>query len=493
MEKKALLFGYFTVSAADPTNIPGSKVFTCLSHDIIAHETSHALLDGVHPRFMEPTNVDVLALHEAFADIVAIFQRFANPTVLYHEIDRTNGDLSAENLMGKLAVQFGKAVGRGGALRDALGKKDEKGEWKPKKADPRELQRTMQPHARGAILVAAVFDAFLLIYRSRATDLLRIATQGTGILPDGAIHPDLVRRLANEAARSAQHVLQICIRALDYCQPIDVTFGGFLRAIITADHDLYPEDQFSYRVAVIDAFRRRGIFPPGIGGLSQDTLLWPTGTEALIDSGQVSPSARIPGLSSLNTDWDLESDREKVWEKMSRNAKVIREWLTKHQGKNYATAFGLTFDEDMPLSVYREKGVPAVEIFVRTALRRGYQESLVRDLVVEMTQWRHGFHDPKDQEEVDSGKRVMSPNERPDFKFRRGCTILIDPSDMTVRYVMRTAGTVADDNELERVRDFLTQEDPSPRNAFEAGPRDFWPDEDILELHRSYDEETSNG
>jgi hypothetical protein len=67
--KKALLFGYFPVASKDQHNTPGTLVFTCLSHDIIAHETTHALLDGVHPRFNEPTNPDVHAFHEAFADI----------------------------------------------------------------------------------------------------------------------------------------------------------------------------------------------------------------------------------------------------------------------------------------------------------------------------------------------------------------------------------------------------------------------------------------
>ena len=56
--------------------------FCAVSHDIIAHETTHALLDGLHRRYQEATNPDVLAFHEAFADIVAIFQHFTMPEAI---------------------------------------------------------------------------------------------------------------------------------------------------------------------------------------------------------------------------------------------------------------------------------------------------------------------------------------------------------------------------------------------------------------------------
>jgi hypothetical protein len=56
-EKKALLFGYFPAdSSAKDATVPGSMVFSCLSSDIIAHEMSHALLDGLHRRFQEASN-----------------------------------------------------------------------------------------------------------------------------------------------------------------------------------------------------------------------------------------------------------------------------------------------------------------------------------------------------------------------------------------------------------------------------------------------------
>ena len=59
----------------------------------------------------------------------------------------------------------------------------------------------------GAILVAAIFDAFLAIYEARIADLLRICTGGTGVLPPGPFTPTWSRRLADEAGKAAEHVL----------------------------------------------------------------------------------------------------------------------------------------------------------------------------------------------------------------------------------------------------------------------------------------------
>lgn len=278
----ALKFGYFEATADHPgEHMPGSRVYTCLSHDIIAHETTHAILDGMHRRFTEATNPDVLAFHEAFADIVALLQHFTMRELLENEIGRTRGDLEQESMLGMLAVQFGQAMGGRGALRNAIGR-FVNGEWIRNKPNPADLQERLTPHGRGAILVAAVFDAFIAIYKMRSADLLRIYTGGTGVLPTGAIHPDLVRRLANEAALAAEQVLEMCIRALDYLPPIDVTFFEYLRALITADAETDREGH-EYRVALIEAFRRRGIYPQDLDStdaprtLSVDTLRWTGG------------------------------------------------------------------------------------------------------------------------------------------------------------------------------------------------------------------------
>ncbi len=271
-DRKAILFGYFTARPADKTSLPpGSLVFTCLSQDVVAHETTHALLDGIHERYITAAHPDTAAFHEAFADIVALFQRFTFEPVLEYQIAKSRGNLRSKSLLLDLATQVGLANGQHGSLRDAIGRVDPL----TGKPDPTEYVKITEPHARGAILVATVFDAFLTMYQRRTADLVRIATEGSGVLRDGDLHPDLVKRLAHEAADAARIMLTMCIRALDYCPPVNITFGDYLRAIITADHDLVPDDGLDYRLAFIEAFKRRGIYPEGLRSISMDNMLFP--------------------------------------------------------------------------------------------------------------------------------------------------------------------------------------------------------------------------
>src|SRR5262249_39078638 len=115
---------------------------------------------------------------------------------------------------------------------------------------------------------------FLKIYAAKTADLRRIATGGTGILPQGEISQDLVHRFAFEASELAAQFLWMCIRALDYCPPVDLNFGDYLRALITADHDLVPSDPWGYRIAIAESFRKRAIFPHNMPTFGEETLRW---------------------------------------------------------------------------------------------------------------------------------------------------------------------------------------------------------------------------
>src|SRR5712692_2820083 len=390
-QKKALLFGYFPASTSDPRNhLPGGTVFTCLSHDIVAHETTHALLDGIHRRFNEPSNPDVLAFHEAFADIVALFQHFSFPEVLLNQIAKTRGDLASENLLSKLAQESGQASGSYGALRDALGGFDANGIWQPQVPNPTAIDKTFEPHTRGSLLVAAIFNVFVSIYKSRIADLLRIATSGTGILSPGQLHPDLVNRLASEAAKSAKHVLNMCIRALDYCPPVDLTFGDYLRALITADYDLVRDDDLGYRLAVVEAFRGWGIYPHDVRSLSIDSLRW---QEATNQDFQTLLLPMVQKLSGMVQEWSLSGEREKVYEAVRQNRAELHEWL-KGTAQELQSLLGLDLKKpDAKFEVHS----------LRPARRVGPDGELLVDLVIEITQSKAGYIDPKIQDQVNSG------------------------------------------------------------------------------------------
>ena len=287
-EAHGILFGYFRAGNVPGAQVlPGQTIFTCLSHDIIAHETTHAVVDGIRRYFMEPTNIDVLAFHEAFADLAALFRHFSHSEALLDTLQRTGGKLytadmkadapgagsdptvqaevTPDNPLVELARQFGQVSGLRSGLRSALGTK----------ANPQDLRTKLEPHARGSVLVAAVFDAYFSIYLQQTADLFRIFRAGGGSANPIDLPGPLATQLADEASRIAELFFGVCARALDYLPPVDVTFGDFLRAVITADRDLFPSDTYGVRNAVMQSFRSRGIMPSDAQFFSEDALCWP--------------------------------------------------------------------------------------------------------------------------------------------------------------------------------------------------------------------------
>ena len=138
-----------------------------MSHDIIAHETTHALIDSQKDFFADPTSLDAPAFHEAFADIVALFQHFTFKEPLLEMIRETGGkifltktpplskpdengprfqaEIGTDNPLVVLALQFGEAMGMRKALRSAIGSRP----------NSKDLERLYEPHSRGSILVAS--------------------------------------------------------------------------------------------------------------------------------------------------------------------------------------------------------------------------------------------------------------------------------------------------------------------------------------------------
>jgi hypothetical protein len=259
------------------------------------------------------------------------------------------------------------------------------------------------------------------------------------VLPAGEVHPDLVNRLAEQAAKSAQHVLMMCIRALDYCPPVDLTFGDYLRAIITADSDLVRDDDRGYRIAFIEAFRRRGIYPRDVRTLSIESLRWPGAREEendlfkrLADRLRDFPDRAKYFATRKESYEETEKMRGKLRELLLSDLKAVRRF-------EEMTGLVLSPERKLPGLETDSEGRPEFEIHsLRPAQRVGPDGDLLSQLIVSITQSRRL---PLDENEKLNGQ---------EFLYRGGCTLILDLDSLNLRY--RIQKSIADDQRLARQR-----------------------------------------
>ena len=415
-ETGELCFGYYPAhKQVKGRNIPGGMVYTCLSHDIIVHEMSHALLDGLRSSFLEGTISDVRAFHEAFADIVAIFQHFSYQDVVLAALQESRGELRSATLLTDIARQFGHTTGAGGPLRTSI-------DVKKKGKVPLQYEAAAagkDPYVLGTVLVSAVFDAFMTVFQSKTAPYIRLASGGTGRLPKGELPADLQQILAKTAQTLAEQFLTICVRAIDYCPPVDIEFGDYLRAVITADHDLIPDDPWGYREAWIDAFGQRGIYPSDVKFFSEDSLLWPP------------PERTLPTITDLcfrELRFNGDPAQPASPEELRRQARVLG-WVVAQP--EWIDEFGCARLNDPRLQ--GDVVDPPCIQSIRTSRRAGPDGQVLFDLVAEVIQ-----------------RRWIGGNAGQDGSaFYGGATVIIDPHGR-VRYVIRKS--VLAEDRVERMR-----------------------------------------
>ena len=98
------------------------NVYTCLSHDIVAHETGHAVLDGIRPYFYDSWTLETLAFHEFVADLTAIMSALRNNYVRRIFIDYLEKGLPEKDFLAKIGEEFGKAISNSDFIRTAQNK-----------------------------------------------------------------------------------------------------------------------------------------------------------------------------------------------------------------------------------------------------------------------------------------------------------------------------------------------------------------------------------
>lgn len=251
-KEEGLVFGYF------PSRTHGT-VYTCLSHDVVVHETTHALIDALRERYLDPSGPDQAAFHEGFADVIALLSVFSQVELVEELLRRSSksrrkGYLSErdvqpealrESALFGLAEQMGEEIQavRGEALRRSA-RLEPSSKWLTN-------SEYLEAHRRGEIFVAAIMNGFIRAWTARIS--LHKAK-------DERLHA--LRVVAEQGADIAAALVTMWIRSLDYMPPVHIEFGDALSAAITADSEVRPDDsRFGLREHMLASFAAYGIKP----------------------------------------------------------------------------------------------------------------------------------------------------------------------------------------------------------------------------------------
>jgi hypothetical protein len=243
-----------------------TTVYTSLSHDIVSHETGHAILDGIAPDLYNATTPQALALHEAIADLTALVMAFRSRTVRETVLSQTNGSIEDSTAFTRLAEEFGAALDperRQFYLRELLND--------TRLGDPG-VDET-DPHRLSEVLTGALYKLMIRLHEQQKA---RVA-QAEGITPYAASGKALWL--------AAEQFQRMVFRALDYLPPGEISFADYGRAIIASDQAAHPDSDQGRRWLTKEFVKRR-IVPdadalavpppreePALAEVSLDTLM----------------------------------------------------------------------------------------------------------------------------------------------------------------------------------------------------------------------------
>ena len=226
---RSLQFFYFASAATE-----GKTVYSCASRDIVAHETAHAILDGILPDLYSALTPQAVALHESIADLTALLSAFDMGKLAAAVLAKTANRIDVRCEFTAIAEEFGRERGGGSELRSILNERS----LDPKAGD--DFVRGSEPHDLSEVLSGALFRTMCAVYDQWLKK-----------------EPNRPERSLGIASRQFRRMI---FRALDYAPPGEISFADYGRAIIAADHAHHP-DEGSGRKALVKEFVKRQIVP----------------------------------------------------------------------------------------------------------------------------------------------------------------------------------------------------------------------------------------
>jgi hypothetical protein len=222
-QTKSLRFGHFSRQGSNPPQ----RVFTCRSLDIVAHETGHAVLDGLKPNWLLSSNPPQTGgLHESFGDLTAIFLALSQLDQIEAVIAQTKANLHDKTFLADLAEEFGLALGRPNGLRNADN-------------DLKLSQVGNEVHAISQVFTGAIYDIL--------ADIFAFEQQP-------AIRDDAVTLL-----QAGQYVMSLVLRALIGAPATAATYADVANQMLQiaaadgkpAEYRTFIRNRFTVREVVV--------------------------------------------------------------------------------------------------------------------------------------------------------------------------------------------------------------------------------------------------
>ena len=234
-ERQNDFFGPSTEVKPDTPN-----VYLSLSREFVAHETAHAILDGINPYLYDSFDPHARALHESLVDLTALLVAIKSSTLIEYVMGLSSGFLDGENAFSEFAENIGAILngGKKGALRSFMN-------------DAKLEEPVTSVYRASTVLSGAIWDLLREMHAPYRDELARTTYKNK---------PNPQYSASGKPLTEVTCRLRLILyRALDYLPGGNITLADYGRALLLADMIHFGT---STRVAksLKDMFLQRGIF-----------------------------------------------------------------------------------------------------------------------------------------------------------------------------------------------------------------------------------------
>lgn len=329
---------------------PSTKeiIDTSTSMEVVAHETGHAILDGLRPKYIDSLDTSSSGFHEAFGDCIAMLASLSDDDVVEQLYQETRGNLGKPNIVSNMGEQLGRAM---------------RGEEKPyvrsllndhTSRDPHFMPfmafpdgPALEPHAHSQSWTGAIYDLLRLVTHEETedsqkpfVDAVRNARDTVGSLVMRGVELGPVGKISFKDAAASMLTADVIDNGGAHLEKLLAVFTS--RGIFSAD----DADRFTTDLASTKALRKEVTLPEGFDPKKDAKKLLADHAEAL-------------GLSSadrksLKFDRMVSNDKgEKIVQYTEQRDVELTDvsWGAEYQGSSFSINGGLllAFNKDNEL------------------------------------------------------------------------------------------------------------------------------------------------